>query len=54
MLIWKLGVLVTLQSFSNGHINVVLSHPQDSGWRLTSFHGYPQQDQRRSSWTLLQ
>ncbi|KAK3230768.1 hypothetical protein Dsin_002649 [Dipteronia sinensis] len=45
--------VVDLLTYSQCHIDVVISGLGGKCWRFTGFYGYPEQSQRKHSWTSL-
>lgn len=52
MLLWKEPLIVTIQSFTSGHIDSLVQHGEKR-WRFTGFYGNPEASNRHLSWTLL-
>lgn len=53
-LAWRMGLDVTLRSFSSRHIDVLVKeNGEDVEWRFTSFYGSPVTTLRQDSWDLL-
>jgi hypothetical protein len=52
-LFWKQEVNLRVSSFSPSHIDAIINENQDDAWRLTSFYGAPETQNREESWTLL-
>ena len=53
-LFWNNCVVVDLISYSQGHIDTIISGLGGKRWRFTGFYGHPEQSQRKNSWSLLQ
>lgn len=54
MLLWKGELNLSIQSYSKGHIDSILSRGSGEAiWRFTGFYGNPETSQRRHSWNLL-
>uniref|UniRef100_A0A7N2KPM2 DUF4283 domain-containing protein n=1 Tax=Quercus lobata TaxID=97700 RepID=A0A7N2KPM2_QUELO len=53
-LLWKQELKVAVQTYSNSHIDAVIS-PNDStqDWRFTGFYGNPETSKREELWLLL-
>ena len=52
-LLWKEKDWVHLLSYSNNHVDVKVTIPGMSKWRMTGFYGMPERVRRRDSWNLL-
>ncbi|KAK1383484.1 hypothetical protein POM88_021219 [Heracleum sosnowskyi] len=52
-LFWKNTEAVKLLSSSRSHIDVTISMPDDSEWRLTGIYGEPSRTLRYKTWDLL-
>ena len=53
-LFWDDGLGVTIQNFSQQHINVVISpNGGRSQWKFTGFYGHPDASKRHEAWSLL-
>ena len=53
-LLWSENITVSLQSFSKGHIDVLVEEAEISiKWRFTGFYGHPETHLRKQSWELL-
>ncbi|GMI64932.1 hypothetical protein HRI_000162500 [Hibiscus trionum] len=51
---WKIDCDVTLRSYSERHIDVIISRDaEDQCWRFTGFYGAPEEHLRNKSWALL-
>ncbi|GMI77433.1 hypothetical protein HRI_001412600 [Hibiscus trionum] len=50
---WKPEVDVTLRSYSQSHIDVVVEEGEGVRWRFTGFYGNPVENERHASWSLL-
>ncbi|PPS03655.1 hypothetical protein GOBAR_AA17005 [Gossypium barbadense] len=51
---WKEEVGITLKSFSNPHIDVVIKEElEEKIWRFTGFYGAPVEGLRKDSWNLI-
>lgn len=55
MLLWHGDVVITEQSKSRSHVDVLLSCDKlrISQWRLTGFYGEPRRERRKESWYLM-
>lgn len=53
-MIWRGDIDVTIQSYSEGHIDSIIRlNNEDGMWRFTGFYGNPIKQQRSNSWKLL-
>lgn len=52
-LLWYGFLDVTIQSFSQNHIDAVVECLSSGGWRFTSIYGHPEDDQKHKTGTLL-
>ena len=53
-LLWKREVNLNIKSFSNFHIDAIVTEVSSSlEWRITGFYGHPQTHLRHKSWNLL-
>ena len=52
-LLWDDCVTVTLLSFSNNHIDVVVENWGDDKWRFTEIYGFPESNNKRATWNLM-
>ncbi|KAK1366627.1 hypothetical protein POM88_042188 [Heracleum sosnowskyi] len=52
-LFWKIAGAVNIMSLSTSHIDVTISRPGSSDWRLTGIYGEPARSQRFKTWELL-
>lgn len=53
-LLWSSDTNLEIKSFSNNHIDAVITDPIDSfTWRFTGFYGHPVTHLRGDSWKLL-
>ncbi|KAK3228648.1 hypothetical protein Dsin_000529 [Dipteronia sinensis] len=52
-LYWINNVVVDLLTYSQCHIDVMISGLGSKRWRFTGFYGHPEQSQMKHSWTLL-
>jgi hypothetical protein len=54
-LYWNNDSRVSLKSFSNSHIDVLIQNDElgDVEWRFTGFYGNPVRSTRKLSWDLL-
>ncbi|KAL0320136.1 UNVERIFIED_CONTAM: hypothetical protein Sradi_5275100 [Sesamum radiatum] len=53
-LLWRKEVNVVIQSFSNSHIDAVVSDESGTnGWRFTGVYGQPEAARRAETWNLL-
>lgn len=46
---WKVGI----QSYSGGHIDALVTQPDEVGWRFMGFYGHPCPELGHNSWELL-
>ncbi|TXG59697.1 hypothetical protein EZV62_014270 [Acer yangbiense] len=53
MLLWKKELLVSIQSFSVGHIDACIQMEDGFTWRFSGFYGDPIPSKRVCSWALL-
>lgn len=49
-LFWNSSDTISLQSFSIGHIDILIHSSQGNTWHMMGFYGNPIQDQRIHSW----
>ncbi|KAK6120367.1 hypothetical protein DH2020_045847 [Rehmannia glutinosa] len=52
MLLWKQPLVVTITSYSTGHIDSMIQDGYKN-WRFTGFYGNPDASQRKYSWDLM-
>lgn len=52
MLLWNNDMDIMVQSFSAGHIDVVVRKDSNC-WRFTGMYGHPVDDRRWETWELL-
>ncbi|GMJ08165.1 hypothetical protein HRI_004485700 [Hibiscus trionum] len=53
-LAWRVDCDVTLRSYSERHIDVIISRDaEERCWRFTGFYGAPEENLRAESWALL-
>ena len=53
VLMWKEGAEVCFKSYSNSHVDVVVSEGKEAQpWRATGFYGHPDAGMRSLSWNL--
>lgn len=52
MILWKKPQDITIQSYSQGHIDCQVQH-SNKQWRFTGFYGNPDPSKRNQSWELL-
>ena len=52
-LLWKNEVVVSTQTYSPNHIDVHVSSPLHSLWRLTGVYGHPEERLKSETWCLL-
>ncbi|KAK6164360.1 hypothetical protein DH2020_001224 [Rehmannia glutinosa] len=52
MLLWKIPLIVTIRSYSVGHVDCVVNDG-DKEWRFMGFYGHPEVSKRRHSWDLM-
>lgn len=52
MIFWKDPIDISIQSYSDGHIDSLIQH-LDKKWRFTGFYGHPESYNRNQSWELL-
>lgn len=54
-ILWNSHYDITLQSFSQNHIDTLVADPiSNDAWRFTGLYGYPNEAQRHKTWELLQ
>ncbi|XP_031101846.1 uncharacterized protein LOC116005747 [Ipomoea triloba] len=52
-LLWRDSDAATLMSYSNNYIDITVTLPGETPWRLTCFYGYPERSRRQHTWDLL-
>ena len=52
-LLWKNEVVVSSQTYSPNHIDVHVSSPLHSLWRLTGVYGLPKERLKSETWRLM-
>lgn len=52
MLLWKEPCQANILSYSQGHIDCIITHGGEK-WRFTGFYGNSDQSQRKFSWELI-
>jgi hypothetical protein len=52
-LFWKREVDVTLQSYSEYHIDTVVKEEDGLEWRFTGFYGESRNEEKNNTWELL-
>ncbi|KAH9770133.1 hypothetical protein KPL71_012275 [Citrus sinensis] len=52
-LLWNYESDISIISYSNHHIDVVVSEVNRKKWRCTGIYGHPKSMQKRHTWTLL-
>lgn len=52
-LFWKADWKVDLKSYSPGHIDIIVTDPNDTTGRFIGFYGNSVRDQRCISWELI-
>ena len=52
-LLWRKEVNVDVQSFSDRHIDAIVTEDRGFKWRITGFYGNPEVHRRKESWDLL-
>jgi hypothetical protein len=54
-LFWRRDIIVSLQSKSRSHIDVILScaNLKVRQWRFTGFYGEPRREMRKNNWYLM-
>ena len=53
-ILWGDDICVTIQNFSQGHVNGVVKIPECKvPWKFTCFYGYPDVAMRNEAWALL-
>ncbi|KAK3192990.1 hypothetical protein Dsin_024300 [Dipteronia sinensis] len=50
---WDESIDVTLLTFSQEHIDVMIKEKDRQQWRFTGFYGHPDRNQKHHSWTRL-
>ncbi|TXG68544.1 hypothetical protein EZV62_003479 [Acer yangbiense] len=53
LLLWKDSIVVSVLSFSSGHIDARISMSDGFVWHFSGFYGDPNPNKRRFSWSLL-
>ncbi|XP_050252314.1 uncharacterized protein LOC126698852 [Quercus robur] len=52
-LLWRKEINVDVQSFSDRHIDAIVTEDKGFKWRMTGFYGNPEVHRRKESWELL-
>ncbi|GKV19445.1 hypothetical protein SLEP1_g29706 [Rubroshorea leprosula] len=52
-MLWQDGVILSLLSYSQNHIDMEVLGWREQRWRFTGFYGHPERSNRRRSWALL-
>ncbi|XP_030929385.1 uncharacterized protein LOC115955407 [Quercus lobata] len=52
-LLWRKEINVDVQSFSDRHIDAIVTEDRGFKWRITGFYGNPKVHRRKESWELL-
>ena len=52
-LLWRKEINVDVQSFSDRHIDAIVTEDRGFKWRITGFYGNPEVPRRKESWDLL-
>lgn len=53
VLLWKLDVVVWVESFSKFHIDAIVNSGLEEAWQLIGFYGEPNRDRRDEGWNML-
>ena len=51
--LWKAGIDVWVDSFSNYHLDSIVHGGSKNAWRLTGFYGEPDTGCRMEGWNML-
>ena len=51
--LWKKEISVDVQSYSDRHIDAIITEDSGFKWRITGFYGNPEVHRRKESWNLL-
>lgn len=51
--LWKKDITVDVQSYSDRHIDAIITKDSGFKWRITGFYGNPEANRRKESWDLL-
>jgi hypothetical protein len=52
-LMWDMAISVSVQSYSNWHIDAKMKSEEGVSWRFTGFYGHPEKSKRQGTWDLL-
>lgn len=53
LLLWKKECDLTIKSYSQNHIDFIVKEDNNTIWRGTSIYGWPKQQEKYRTWTLL-
>lgn len=53
LFLWRKRDTVSLISYSQNHIDVMVAMPDMQPWRLTGWYGFPEHSRRREAWDYL-
>lgn len=52
-LLWRKDITVDIQSYSNRHIDAIVTEDSGFKWQITGFYGNPEAHRQKESWDLL-
>ena len=52
-LLWRKDITVDIQSYSDRHIDAIVTEGSGFIWRITGFYGNPEAHRQKESWDLL-
>ena len=52
-LLWRKDISVNVQSYSDRHIDAIVTESSGFKWQITGFYGNPKVHRRKESWDLL-
>ena len=52
-LLWRKEIIVDVQSYSDRHIDAIITEDSGFKWRITGFYGNLEVHKRKESWDLL-
>lgn len=54
VLFWKQEITIQITTWSQNHINVIVTEAHDSQWRFTSIYGFPEDENKLKTGALLE
>ena len=51
---WEEEINVSVKSYTSHHIDVVVTSRENINWRLTSVYGWPNKEEKRLTWGLME